>query len=167
MRITPLLASAVALSCSKPVDYESPTASSSVASPAAQRLAPSPRVFARNQLAKVACVKDDGTNLVGTDCPGGFVVFGPVAPVAAGSNVTLSFTITPKEDALVSLELGAESDKVLYARSSNLVARGGVATKLTLESRLQLDTQTLESRIAVFSSKPASFVLSGLELAIK
>jgi hypothetical protein len=158
-----------ALGCTQRPDYETP-----IIPPSAKAGAPTkaavrgiPRTFGPGQLAKVGCVKEDGENLVGADCAGGFVVFGPVAPAAVGSSVTLSFSITPKEDALVSAELAADSDKVLYARASNIVAKAGAATPIALETRLLAGTSTLESRVAVFSGKPASFVITGLLLDIK
>src|SRR6188768_885437 len=56
-----------------------------------------PISFGAGSMSKVECLKVTGNSLVGDNCQSGFAVFGPYAAVAAGSDVTVSFTFKAAE----------------------------------------------------------------------
>lgn len=129
---------------------------------------PVPRlVYRASDMALNPCMRlDEAGALVGKNCPGGFVVFGPYASVSWKSVVKVRFEVESDDELVVSGDVVSNMGKQQHGELGSQTVSPDAKRPLSYRAQLEEGGEAVEARIFVRGEDDAAFRISNFEIAV-
>jgi hypothetical protein len=126
------------------------------------------RVYRAPDMLLDPCTRlDEAGAIVGKDCQGGFVVFGPYASVSGKSNVRVRFEVESDEELVLSSDVVSNMGALHHGELGNQTVRPDAKRRLSYRAKLAYGGEGVEARIFIQKGDDATFKISNLEIAVR